>query len=121
MDKASIYYHDIFDFPLNSDDLIKWSCRAGSRFARKVEIVNKSGYFFVKGRGSLIAKRLLRERVSKKKLEIARKASRILSFVPTVKMVAGTGSLAMANATRESDIDLMIVTKKGALWTTRLL
>lgn len=35
-------------------------------------------------------------------------------------MVAATGSLAMGNANDESDIDLMVVTKKGALWTTRL-
>jgi D-beta-D-heptose 7-phosphate kinase/D-beta-D-heptose 1-phosphate adenosyltransferase len=35
--------------------------------------------------------------------------------------MAVTGSLAMENSSEESDIDLMIVTKKGFLWTTRAL
>ncbi|MDP1710084.1 MAG: hypothetical protein Q8L28_00490 [bacterium] len=119
MDKASIFYHDIFDFPLSRQDFVKWSCRAGSRFARKVEIVNKSGYFFVKGREDEINKRISRKKTSAKKMKIAKRASKIISRVPTVKMVAVTGSLAMMNAGINSDIDLMIITKRGTLWTSR--
>lgn len=120
MDKTSIFYHDIFDYPLTSEELIKWSCRTGFFSARKVEVVNKSGFFFIKGREVLISKRISRLKTSKKKLKIAENASKILSFIPTVKMVAVTGSLAMVNSDRNSDIDLMIITTKGALWTTRL-
>ena len=39
--------------------------------------------------------------------------------IPTVKMMAVTGALAMKNATAESDIDLMIITKANTLWLTR--
>lgn len=119
MDKVAIFYHDIFGFPLTKDDLVRWSCGAGSRSARKVEVVNKSGYFFVKGREILINKRISRVKASQKKLRIAERASKILSFIPTVKMVAVTGSLAMMNSGKNSDIDLMVVTSKGTLWTTR--
>jgi hypothetical protein len=58
--------------------------------------------------------------VSEKKILIAKKASRILSLIPSIKMIAVTGSLAMENAEDKSDIDLMIITKSGALWSTRL-
>jgi hypothetical protein len=36
-------------------------------------------------------------------------------------MVAISGSLAMENTERESDIDMVIVTSEGNLWTTRIL
>jgi D-beta-D-heptose 7-phosphate kinase/D-beta-D-heptose 1-phosphate adenosyltransferase len=37
-----------------------------------------------------------------------------------VMMVGITGSLAMVNASDSSDIDLMVIAKKGRVWTTRL-
>jgi len=119
-EKFSIVYHDIFDYPLSFPDLIKW--KPGKQlptFNYQLSITTKNGYYFLEGKEGLIYKRILRERISKKKLEIAKKASRILSFIPFIKMVAVTGSLSMGNSTDESDIDLLVVTKKGLLWTTR--
>ena len=59
--------------------------------------------------------------IHKKKLIIARKATNLIAKIPTVKFVGITGALAMNNAGRNSDIDLMIITKNGCLWTTRLI
>lgn len=120
MDKVAIFYHDIFDFPLTNEDLIKWKTRKLAISHQPLAISQKNGYYFLKGHETLIPKRIQREKISKRKFEIARKASRIISYIPTVKMVAVTGSLAMMNSGKNSDIDLMIVTKKGTLWTTRL-
>lgn len=53
-------------------------------------------------------------------MEIANKGALILSKIPTIKGIFVTGALAMNNADENSDIDLMIVTKKNFLWTTRL-
>lgn len=36
-------------------------------------------------------------------------------------MIAVTGSLAMENCSEDSDIDLLIITKKNSLWLTRIL
>jgi len=121
-DKFSIYYHNIFDYPLNQLDLIKW--HPGSFFGDKYinaqyKFVN--GCMVIKGREGLIYKKILRKRVSKKKLIIAKKSASILSFIPTIKMIGVTGSLAMDNSTEESDIDLMIITQKNTLWLTRLI
>ena len=119
---ASLVYHDIFDYPLSLGELIKW--RTGDKLIidnEKLTINYKNGFYFFKGKEGIVLKRLLRERISARKFEIARKAGRILGLIPTIKMVAVTGALAMGNAGEDSDIDLLIVTKKGTLWTTRLI
>ena len=119
---SSLLYHDIFDYPLSLGELMKW--RAGEKLTTNNEeltIKSRNGFYFFKGRDGIILKRLLRERISAKKFEIARKAGQILRLIPTIKMVAVTGALAMGNAEGESDIDLMVVSKSGTLWTTRLI
>lgn len=117
----AIYYHNIFDFPLNFRDLIRWTPAIGFTGVGTLSIRSLNGYFFLDGREGNVYKRLLRKRISSKKIEIAKKAAKLISFIPFVKLVAVTGSLAMENATDESDIDLIIVTKHKTLWTTRLL
>lgn len=42
-------------------------------------------------------------------------------WIPTISGIAITGSVAVGNAQVGEDIDLMIVTKTGFLWATRLL
>jgi predicted nucleotidyltransferase len=121
-EKSSVYYHDLFDYPLTFADLIRWNASGNfSVNCQKIPIVCQNGCYFLQGREGLVYKKILRSRVSAKKMEIARKASKTLSLISSIKMVAVTGSLAMENSVDESDIDLMIITKKGMLWTTRLL
>lgn len=122
---ASVIYHDVFDYPLGATGLFKW--RAGRKTRRiksvssRKDIKSKSGFYFLKGREKLVAKRLIRKKASEAKAIKARKIGELLHFIPTIKMVAITGALAMENAEEESDIDLMIITKKGTLWASRLL
>jgi predicted nucleotidyltransferase len=121
-EKFSVYYHDIFDFPLTFADLIKWNASENFHVnIQKVSVTGLNGYYFLKGRNRLIYKRILRARISAQKMEIAKKAASVLSFVPGIKMVAVTGSLAMENSKEESDIDLMIITKNNRLWISRAL
>lgn len=119
---TSIFYHDIFDYPLNIFDLIRW--RAGKKARPKnlnFKITQDRGYLFVKGRKGLIFKRIIREKNFQRKKEIAGNAARLLSKLPTIKAVGITGSLAMQNAKDSSDIDFLVITQRGTLWTTRLL
>ena len=79
---ASLVYHDIFDYPLSLGELIKW--RAGDKLIidnEKLTISYKNGFYFFKGKEGIVLKRLLRERISARKLEIARKAGRILRLI----------------------------------------
>lgn len=118
---TSLLYHDIFDYPLRLGELIKWQGGKGLSIKGNPSVIKKNGFYFIEGKEGTIFKRLLRERISLRKLEIARKAGKILRLIPTIKMVAVTGALAMESAGEESDIDLMIVAQKGTLWTTRVL
>ena len=119
---VSIIYHDIFDYPLTIFELIKWNAGDKVKLLKNqdIKVVGKRGYFFIKDREGIILKRFMRKRISARKVVIAKRAAKILSFIPTIKMVAVTGALAMENANEEADIDLMIITSKGTLWTTRL-
>ncbi len=117
----SVVYHDCFDCPLSFSEIIKWR----STNSVDIKINNRgvgirNGYYFLEGREGLIYKKSFRQRISAKKMEIAKKAAKTLSRVPGIRVVAVTGSLAMENSDDISDIDLMIVTKAGNLWTTRL-
>jgi len=100
-------YHNIFDYKLTKAELIKWRYRTEK--LNFVNITNKKS-----------KTRLEREKYSKSKLIIAKKAAKLISKIPLVKFIGVTGSLAMMNAKRESDIDFIIITKKGFLWLTRL-
>lgn len=120
-DKFSIYYHDLFDYPLDFSGLVKWQYGGDLHGMVNMETSKRRGYYFIRGREGLIYKNLLRKRISAKKITIAEKSAKILSFVPGVRMVGITGSLAMANSPEDGDIDLLIITKKGTLWTTRFL
>lgn len=119
---ASIKYHDIFDYPLTKEELEKWEASKDLRFTiQDSRIKTRNGYYFLKGREGIVLKRLSRKKASKKKLKIARRAGMFLARIPSVKFVGATGALAMKNADEDSDIDLMIITSKGTLWTTRLI
>jgi len=120
---SSVCYHDIFNYPLTKEEIIKWKCNTSINPLRQgfVGQASKNGYYFLKNRESLIKQRQDREKISARKLEIAKKAAEILSKIPNIKMVAVTGSLAMMNSSEESDIDLLIITRQNTLWLSRLL
>ncbi len=121
-DKISIAYHDIFAYPLNKKELIKW--KAGKRVElkkKKIEINSKKGFYFIKGREEIIDVRLKKLQISNKKLSIAKKAASLLIKIPTIRFIGLTGSLAMQSASENSDIDLLLITSQGNLWTTRLV
>ena len=118
-EKASVIYHNIFDYPLMKNELSIW--KSGKNIKGKIEIIHKDNFYFLKGREMIIKRRKENEKYSKNKLKIARKAAKLISKIPTIKFVGITGALAMRNASKKSDIDLMIITTNNTLWTSRLV
>lgn len=112
--KAAIVYHNVFKYPLSDSDLERWT--VGVRGLKEI----KMGKSVLIKTGNLKS-RSIKERIFKKKTLIANRAASLIAKIPTVKLVAVTGALAMKNAEKDSDIDLMIVTKQNNLWLTRLI
>ena len=117
---ASVIYHNLFDYPLNMQDLVRWRTGRQVHYMTQEAVNESQGYYFI-GNRALIYKRLMREKLSKGKISIAKKASRFIKLVPSVRMIGITGALAMKNAGHDSDIDLIIITSKNTLWSTRAL
>jgi len=118
----SIIYHDIFDYPLSFGELIKWRAKGGLKSkALTPTIIRRKGQFLIDGKDSSLIKKVMKKRVSVRKLKLAKAVAITLSRIPTIEMVGVTGALAMQSADEVSDIDLMIITSKDALWSTRLL
>jgi hypothetical protein len=137
---AAVCYGDIFDFPLTKDELEKFTIavhsgrRAGiyknnmdRGISRGILGTRKSdddiqfsdGFYFLKKRNKLVELRKNRMKYSAQKLEIAQKMADFIRFIPTVQMIVVTGALAMENCNRDDDIDLLVVSSRGTVWTTR--
>lgn len=118
----AVIYHDIFDYPLKERELVLWEAGRKMRMTKgRPQIENCDGYCFIRGRKNLVNERLEKEAESRRKMDILSKAKTVLEENKNILMVGITGSLAMASAKKGSDIDLMVVTKHGTLWRTRLL
>jgi len=134
MEKAilkTLIYADIFEYPLKIWEIHKWLIgrkvssyqveKAIEKLVQSGKCKVKSDYYFLPGRGSLVAKRKAREKQSAKYLRKAKILTFILKLVPWIKLVGISGGLAMDNATKEDDIDLFIIAGKNRLWISRLL
>ena len=85
----------------------------------KKQISQKHGFYFLKEREKIVQQRLNRKKLADQKWKKAKKIFWIMQIAPFVKMILVSGSLAMGNSKNESDIDLIIIAKKGRIWTVR--
>src|SRR3990167_9855658 len=128
---STLAYHDIFDYPLDLSEIFdllvkkksgKESVKSELENLREIGKVGESyRYYFLKSRQKIVRMRKLRTKYSEAKLKRAAFFAKLLRIIPTVKLVAISGALAMRNSSKGDDIDLVIITSKGFLWTTRFL
>lgn len=126
----TLCYADIFDYPLTRQELFHFLI-SKEKISKKdlfrildlsIPGVDQLGsYYFLNGKKNLVAERKKRGIESKKKMEKARRIVWLLSFIPSIKFIGLSGSLAMNNCRKNDDIDLFIITSRRRLWTTRLL
>ncbi len=107
-DRADISFYDIIEALENSLEL------------RKI-IFQKNGFYFLKGRDEIIKKHIWRKKIADEKWKKARRIIWFFDCIPFIRMITISGSLALGNTCRESDLDLLIVTKTGRIWTCRTL
>jgi len=80
---------------------------------------NKEDFWFLKGREILVEERKKRETISKQNFRKLEKIAKKINLAPFLKGVFVSGSLAISNSREDSDIDLLIITKKGRIFTVR--
>ena len=127
----TLAYHDIFDYPLDSSEICdllvkkKASRESIVKELERLRAIGKIGesgrYFFLKNRKKIARIRKMRAMYSQAKLKRAAFFAGLLKIIPSVKLVAVSGALSMKNSRKDDDIDLVIVTSKSLLWTTRFL
>lgn len=127
----TIKYSDHFNFPLTLTELhhrlIGYQV-SRSPLTKVVHSLTKSkliwqlnNYYFLPRKQSLVMRRKLYARLSKPLYSYAQSLLPVLTRISSVRGIFLTGSLAMQNTDGHDDIDLMIITDSGKLWTTRLL
>lgn len=124
----TIAYADVFEYPLTAGEIHRYLtstrgtfeqvCRALAEDAR---ITAVGEYFTLRGREHLVETRKRRAKIAARLWHKARRYGQVIASLPFVRMVAVTGSLAMNNTEEDKDIDFMIVTAPGCLWTVRAL
>ena len=125
----TLLYSDFFDYPLTREEVYNFLIGEKISKDQLSKILNHknsyfeehANYFFLKGRGKIVDKRLDKEKFSLEKLEIAKNIIRKISIIPTIKLIGISGTLAMKNCLEDDDIDIFIIAENNFAWTTRLL
>src|SRR3989339_857741 len=132
---STLIYYDLLDYPLTSFEIWRYLLsRNAESEVSLVDVVKElegeevkkyteeyQGYYFLKGRKDLVEQRLERNKISEKKFKKILKIAKWLRLVPFVRMIAVTGTVAMKNADKKSDLDLLIVLKQGRIFIGRTL
>ena len=113
--RQTLSYGAFFDFPLDLSELHHWLI-----YPKKVPRSALIPYHPVLSPKAIIIKKSLYAQAQQKIGRASGMAS-VLSYIPTIKLVAITGSVAIRNAKKMDDIDLLIVTADHTLWLTRPL
>ncbi len=137
---VTVTYYDVLDMPLTAFEIWKHlmardfeesgkggACSLGEVFRMlgseqlREKVSEKNGFYFLPGRAHLIGQRICAEKISVAKLKRMRRLARVLAYVPYLRMLGATGSLAMKSGARESDWDMFVVLRSGKIWIGRTL
>lgn len=117
---------DIFNFPLTSLEIWQWldlkvSFEEIIKNLDKSLLEKKQGFYFLPGREEIIITRQERYREAEKKIKIAQKRLKLISWLPNIKFIALANIIGPHNLKEETDLDLFIVTKTNRLWLVKFL
>ena len=124
----TLAYADVFDYPLTVHEVYRYLASTKTSLEHLTQtLANETlfskidEYFTLRGREQIVEIRKRRAKIAARLWGKATRYGRIMAMLPFVRMVAVTGSLAMNNTDEGKDIDYMIVTAPGHLWTCRAL
>lgn len=85
------------------------------------DIVSQNGYYALPDQDKIFPEFFKRQKISHQKLIIAKRAARVLQWVPFLRGIFITQGLSLQNCKKDSDIDLLIITDSNKLWLSRAL
>lgn len=123
----TLCYSQVFHFPLTLEEIhtrliaYKASRQKVSRALGNLKIKAKSGYYYL-DKSEIVESRIKKEAHTFQKIVRAKKiCNRLLKHIPYIEAIFITGTVAVNNAKKNDDIDLLIITKANKLWTARLI
>lgn len=126
----TLAYFDIVRFPLTQEELFRYLWQPPQVTYEQLVmqlpglIQNKSiaikwGYYFLPHQEETVARRRSSTVPTELKLRRARFAMRLIGWVPFLKAVFVSSSVAAQTAHEHSDIDFFIITAPGRIWLVR--
>ena len=91
------------------------------RLKTKAELFEKNGFWFLSGKEALIGRRNRGKKISTEKMKRMAFWVKLLRQLPFLRGVFVRGAVALGLAERNSDWDVLIVTKKQRIWLARFL
>lgn len=134
---ATLAYHDILNIPLTATEIWRYLFKGNFSVTNPCEldhvqqgllllvknekIQTNYGYYFFPNRLDLVEKRLKMHALAQIKWKRLRRIAWFLQAIPFLEMVAASGSLARDFTHKDSDLDVLLVTKAGRIWTVRFI
>ena len=124
-----VVFFDLFSYPLTAYEIWHYLGIVAEfeevppelkKIVEDRQLEEKYGFYFLPGRESLINVRKQRYHFTNRKLKIARRAVRLFSLLPTVRLAALSNLIGHHNLRDGSDIDIFIIAKENRIWLTRL-
>lgn len=111
----TIAYANFFNFPLSPSEIHLWLISPDT-----VPLSSLKKYLPELSKKEIEYKRLLADS-TKQKVETAHQLIKFARFIPGIRLIAITGSVATNNSKKDDDIDLLIITSANSLWLVRPL
>ena len=135
---ATLAYYDVMGYPLTAFEVWKHFLAVENEVGREQvtlasvdealrmlvserRVREDRGFYCLPDRSGLVDRRLADGKVSVARLKRLRRLVWWLRFLPFVRMIGTTGSLAMEKGEKESDWDLFIVLRKDRIFTGRAM
>ena len=124
---TTLAYFDLFQYPLTLKEVTRhlYNLEAETHHVEMAlnesrAIINRGSYYQLEGNKDHIAVRHDRELIAKQLWKRVNRFRWIFSLTPYTRLVTICNNLSLDNTSNTSDIDLLVITKPGRLFTSRL-
>ncbi len=126
-----LLYFDVFNHPVKAEEIysflpsnstnpaeVAWRCQS---FPLNEYIAEQRGLYFLSERKNSVRQRLEKESLAIPRWKMAVIMTRLIKCFPFVRGIFVSGELSKGVASKEGDIDFVIVTAENRLWICRTL